>query len=201
MVNKRLSILQWKTVSAEIANNTNNLPLALGSITSNYESMDLITPNRLKLGRNNDRSPVGCLEVTNNQSRLLESNTRIYNAWFEHWLLVHVPKLVPQPKWFKSDQDLKQGDIVLFRKHDSALSATYQYGNVDSVEIGREGMVRKAKITSRHHNENINRETYRAVRELTIIHHVDELNIVQELGVIASFPDYKMRLQLENKDN
>ena len=45
---------KWETVSAEIANAINDLPLALGNIVSNYENMDLITPNRLRLGRNNE---------------------------------------------------------------------------------------------------------------------------------------------------
>jgi len=35
----------------------NNTPLAVGSITSNLESIDLIRPNRLKLSLNNERSP------------------------------------------------------------------------------------------------------------------------------------------------
>ena len=48
----RLSMIQWETVASEIANNINNLPLALGNIISDFESMDLITPNRLILGRN-----------------------------------------------------------------------------------------------------------------------------------------------------
>ena len=52
--NERLSIIQWETVSAEIANAINDLPLALGNIVSDYENMDLITPNRLRLGRNNE---------------------------------------------------------------------------------------------------------------------------------------------------
>ena len=78
MVNERLSILQWETVSAEIANNINDLPLALGNVTSDLESMDLITPNRLKLGRNNNRS----LVVSNNNSRILKTNQRIFQSWF-----------------------------------------------------------------------------------------------------------------------
>ena len=63
---RRLSVLQWETVSSEVANAINDLPLTLNGIVSNYETMDLITPNRLKLGRNNDRSPVGPLSVTSN---------------------------------------------------------------------------------------------------------------------------------------
>ena len=52
--NERLSIIQWETISAEVANAISDLPLALGNIVSDYENMDLITPNGLHLGRNNE---------------------------------------------------------------------------------------------------------------------------------------------------
>ena len=57
ILNERLSIIQWETLSSKIANNINDLPLGLGNNVSDFESMDLITPNRLLLGKNNDRSP------------------------------------------------------------------------------------------------------------------------------------------------
>ena len=46
----------------EIANRINYLPLELGNIVSDFKAMDLITPNRLTLGQNNDRSPSGCVK-------------------------------------------------------------------------------------------------------------------------------------------
>jgi len=39
--NERLSLLQWESITAVIANSIDNLPLALGSITS-FENMDLM---------------------------------------------------------------------------------------------------------------------------------------------------------------
>ena len=43
--NERISLLQWETLLSEIANTINDLPLALGNITSQFENMDLLTPN------------------------------------------------------------------------------------------------------------------------------------------------------------
>ena len=71
--NERLSILQWETLVAQISNSINDLPLALGNVVSEFETMDLITPNRLRLGRNNNRSPIYPLHVNNNQSKSLLS--------------------------------------------------------------------------------------------------------------------------------
>jgi len=67
---------------------------------------------RLKLGRNNDRSPSGLLTVTRNFSKILECNKLILNAWFDCWLINHVPKIIQQLKWFHQDQDTMVGDSL-----------------------------------------------------------------------------------------
>ena len=110
---ERLFILQWETVSCEIANAVNDLPLALGNIVSNYENTDLLTPNRLKLGRNNERSPVSLISIAGNLSDIVKTNKKIFSNLFEIWLVNHVPKSMHQPKWFQSDHDIKVCDIVL----------------------------------------------------------------------------------------
>ena len=103
--------------------------------------------------------------------------------------------MVTQPKWFRSDEDLKEGDVVLFQKKESVLSTSYQYGMVKYVQNGKDGKIRKAILKYRNTNENVDRETYRSVRELVVIHRVDELDILQELGEISNIADYKMKLQ------
>ena len=65
----RLSVLQWETLCAEISNTINDLLLALGKITGDFDQMDLLTPNRLMLGRNNDRSPTVPLQLTTNLAK------------------------------------------------------------------------------------------------------------------------------------
>jgi hypothetical protein len=92
--NERLGILQWETMAASIANCVNNLPLALGDIKGDFEVMDLITPNRLLLGRNNERSPDIPLTVVNDYDKIIKQNEKVFQSWFECWLISHVPKLV-----------------------------------------------------------------------------------------------------------
>ena len=188
--NERLSLIQWETVTAIIANCINNLPLAIGNETTGFESMDLITPNRLRLGRNNERNPIDSMCITNDPMKIIGENERIFNTWFENWLLSHVPKLVNQPKWFKTE-DIQVGDIVLFTKHESIVDSNYQYGIVKSVIVGDDGLIRKASVRYRNHNESIDRETYRSVRTLVVIHKVNELDILQELAEIANIADCK----------
>ena len=191
--NERLGVLQWETVAAITANCINDLPLATHGTKGDLDNLDLITPNRLLLGRNNDRSPVGNMSATESYDKIIESNAKIFNSWFENWLITHVPQLMDQPKWFKASRDLKEGDIVLFLKQESELCNVYQYGIVESVQRGRDGKFRKAVVRYRNHNEQVDRTTFRAARSLVVIHQVDEINVMQELGEIACQVDAERR--------
>ena len=177
---ERLSLLQWETLAATIANSINDLPITIGSKTD-LENMDLITPNRLLLGRNNERSPTGEMVVCDNPSKLMKENTKIYNSWFECWLLNHVPRLMDQPKWFTGDKNLQVGDIVLITKTDTAISSTYQYGIVTEVEPSKDGVVRKVCVKYTNSNEFTSRETFRSARNLILIRSIDEMDFMEEL--------------------
>ena len=189
---ERLSILQWETVGDQIANCINDTPLATRYIPLDVEQLDLLTPNRLMLGRNNDRSPAFPLCVSN-PDKLVEQNERIMTAWFECWLTSHVPKLIDQPKWFNSDSDVKIGDVVLFLKKEREYAGNYQYGIIKNVEISRDQKIRKVIVEYVNSAEKIKRETRRSVREIVVIHPVEKLGIVRELGEIATWVDMKMK--------
>ena len=177
----RLSHMQWETMVALISNSINNMPIAVNNITSGVEMADLITPNRLLLGRNNNRSPTGTLSVENDYIKLIRDNQKIFQSWFDAWLTTHVPNLVARPKWFNSDVDMKIGDVVLFTKQESVLSNTYQYGMVDEVERSRDNRIRRVKVRYHNASENCDRLTIRSARSLVVIHHVDEIDWSKEL--------------------
>jgi len=179
--NLRLSIMQWEIFAARTANCINDLPLATRDIKGDFEASDLITPNRLRLGRNNDRSPTGRFLIQNNPEKIINQNQQVFDAWFELWLTCHVPSLMPRPKWFKSDIDVAVGGVELFTKHESALSSTYQFGIIDSVELRRDGKIRKVHVRYQNANEQCNRVTFRSTRSLVIIHRISETNIMQDL--------------------
>ena len=74
--------LQWETLFSKVANTVDNLPMAKGS-TSNASNLgyEIITPNRLKLGRNNFRTLDGSgfkLDISANLTRMLERNRELY---------------------------------------------------------------------------------------------------------------------------
>ena len=110
------------------------------------------------------------------------------------WLTSHVPKLIDQPKWFNSDSDVQIGDVVLFLKKEREYAGNYQYGIIKDVEISRDQKIRKVIIEYVNSTETIRRETRRSVREIIVIHPVEELGIVRELGEIATWVDMKMKV-------
>ena len=86
--NERLSVLQWETLSSVRANKINDLPIGLGNVISDYENIGLITPNRLRLGRNNDLSPATAMEVTGIRDRVFERKQK--NFQFMVPSIVHI---------------------------------------------------------------------------------------------------------------
>ena len=184
--NERLSVLQWETLGDQVANSMNNLPIGLRSETKDLENVDLLTPNRLLLARNNNRCPVGPLRVSEDLGKIMERNEKVLNVWFKAWLISHVPNLIIQPKWFRSDRDPKIGDIVLFLKSDKEFEKLYQYGMINDLKTSRDGLIREVEIVYQNPGDKTRRLVSRGTREIVVIHHVDELGLIRELNFLVS---------------
>jgi hypothetical protein len=67
---------------------------------------------------------------------------------------------------------------------------------IETVERGRDQRIRKVEVKYRNHNEEVDRRTYRSTRSLVMIHPVDEMNIMQEIGSIAKDVNSMHRMSL-----
>ena len=152
--NHRLSIIQWETVGDQIANSINNLPIAIGNIVQDLENLDILTPNRLMLARNNSRCPAGVISVSDDPKRIIPSNNELFTTWFKSWLISYVPTLMPQPKWFKSSSDISVGDVILFLKSEKEFETLYQYGLIRELKHSKDGLVREVIIEYQNSNES-----------------------------------------------
>ena len=184
--NGRLSVIQWETLSQQIANSINNMPIGLKNKVELLENLDVLTPNRLILGRNNNRNPTEPLTISNDFRRYIERNKDIFDKWFTEWLVSYVPELIEKPKWFVTDRDVCMGDIVLFLKSEQEFDKQYQYGIVSTVILGRDGLIRSVEVEYQNANENFKRHSKRGVRELVVIHPVEEIGIMKELQELAN---------------
>ena len=79
------------------------------------------------------------------------------------------------------------------KKKEREFAGNYQYGIVKDVEVSRDQKIRNFIVEYVNSAEKIKRETRRSVREIVVIHPVEELGIVRELGEIATWVDMKMK--------
>ena len=175
--NQRLSLLQWETLGKQIANSLNNLPLGLGNKSADLENLDLLTPNRLLLGRNNNRAPTAPLVLSRDVRKIVQQNEEVFTGWFNSWLISYVPTLVESPKWFKNDRNMAEGDVVMFSKSEKEFENLYQYGIITSVSFSKDGRIRKVEIEYMNPSESVKRKTIRGTRDLIVIHPVEELGL------------------------
>ena len=127
----------------------------MGNKVQLVEFLDIWTPNRLLLGRNNDRCPSGPLELSNDHKSIIKANSDIFQAWFKAWLISYVPTLIHKPKWFHTDRDMNVGDVVLFLKVEQEFDRKYQYGIVTSTMQRRDGIIREVNMEYQNPNEGV----------------------------------------------
>ena len=76
--------------------------------------------------------------------------------------------------------------MVLFSKSDKEFEHLYQYGLVTTLHTSNDGLVRSVEVTYQNHTESVKRVTTRGVRELIVIHPVDQVGISTELHNLAT---------------
>ena len=171
--------IQWETLFASIANSIDNLPLARGNSNKSSIGFEILTANRLKLGRNNNRSLAGMgieVDLTPNVGRLLARNRRIYFEWFQLFIdEIHHLTFCP-PKWLSSSRPPVEGDIVLFVYNDA------QYGKVNKHwKLGRIVKASSRSVTIMYSpnpqakGSLATRTVTRNPRDVTIVFSLEEL--------------------------
>ena len=150
--------------------------------------MDLITPSRLILGRNNRRALSGFARVST-PSRLISQMDDVYDAWWKVWRTEKLVDFIPQPsKWKKTNEQLKEGDIVIFLKSDSENrlgEPVWRIARVKSVNVSEDGLIRTAVLEYRNPSEKSLRTTNRSARTIVVVHREGDLDVLQSLEQAA----------------
>ena len=184
----RLDILSHETCFSWIASELNNLPICIGSRVDNLDHVDLITPSRLLLGRNNRRALSGYARVST-PSRLLDQMDKVYDVWWKVWRTEKLVDFIPQPtKWKKTNEQLKEGDIVIFLKSDAEHrlgDPIWRIARVRSVDVSEDGLARTATLEYRNPSEKTFRTTRKSVRTVIVVHREDQLDVLQALEQAA----------------
>ena len=180
----KLHLLAFETALAFCCNQLNNLPICLGSHTDHLGHRDVLTPNRLILGRNNKRSPNSVTQVPSN-SRLADQLEAIEKSWWKVWEAERLVDFVPQPaKWPRSNNNLAVGSVIVFpmAKPKSPIGeVVWKYGKVSEIYPSRDGLVRKVKISYQNYKEEVWREVTRGAREVAVVHDEGDLEFFRML--------------------
>ena len=190
-----------QTVLKVIENQYNNLPLGYHyhQDQDNTPLLKILTPNMLRVGRINSRSLDGPVRLPDKYREQLEAVEQAYDSWFRIWHESYLPKLIYKPKWFKTDQDLQEGDLVYFMKSESKLSNEYTMGKVDQVIAGKDGIIRRVIIKYYNYKEKNPHLSDRAVRSVAKIFSIDEFCLAEDLAILQKRLDNKFGLK-ENND-
>ncbi len=193
-VKYKLDILSYESAFAFVSNDLNNMPLCVGANFKDLSELDILTPNRLILGRNNRRSMSGPCTV-DCKSRMLEGIENVFQAWWQVWNCTKLSDFVSKPpKWFRSLPNLEVGDIVIFCKegHDQKLGQTiWTVGRVVEANPSRtNGKARQVKIEYKNSAEFGDGKaslhtTNCPAQSVARLSNEGELSLMQELAAAA----------------
>ena len=178
-----LTTLGWETLFAKIASTIDDTPLCRSNNTNARDvGFEIITANRIKMGRNNFRSMQGGgidLNMSANLTNLLTRNQQIYDIWYQMYVdSIHLFALRPS-LWPHTDKLPDVGDVVIFVHKEDELAgrkgAEWKLARITQVEERRieleysTGAKKSGAITKRR--------VWRNPRDVAIIMTPEELAI------------------------
>ena len=169
------SIISWETTLCCVSGVINNLPVArLSDATQGVREIDILTRNRLLLGRNNYRSPEGDFYVPGKPGEMLEKIKDI-NRDFYKKLMENLSSFIDKPKWHRGSEDVQVGDVVLFMVEEKKIASTWMLGIVEE-KISTDSRPGKWRLKYQNASESHYRYTERSSRDLVIIHKISDLD-------------------------
>ena len=179
----RLHTMGLQTMCKQVENAYNNLPLGYrySRDQDNTETLKMLVPNFLRIGRINSRALDGPVRLSNDNRKMMSEIQDKFEAWYKIWCNVYVPKLMHQKQGFKNDRDLVPGDIVYLQKTESALSSAWILGKVDQVVRSRDGLIRRVIVKYRNSKEDFDRVTERSARKLIKVWCADDPDLNEDL--------------------
>ena len=173
-----------QTLCKLIENQYNNLPLGYhyDRDCDNSPLLRILTPNMLRVGKVNKRAMDGPIRMPKSRLELLARVNETYDSWYKIWAETMVPKLLFKPKWFKTEKELKVGDLVYFPRADNKLDKKWIMGVVDSVERGRDGLIRMVDIRYKNASQSVFQLTNRTVRKVVKLWGIEDTHLNEDLA-------------------
>jgi len=166
------TLIGWETLFARVANAINDVPIARGSASAPTDlGWEIITPNRLILGRNSHRQLDGPIKITNCPQTQLERNRLISARWYEIFIK-RLNLLIPPPASGSSRQP-ECGDVVLFVFSDPNFKKLWVW----KLGVIEEKLSRSSYRIRYSAPDGTSKFLTRAVGQISIILPVNELEV------------------------
>ena len=140
-----LSEEEYRTVFAEVSACINSRPVWPSSDGDVEQPpitcQDLLRPSML----DHDPAP---LNVEGNPRKRYNYVQRLVDEWWKLWLLHFIPNLQPRNKWYKTRENLEEGDIVLLIEKDVKRSQ-WNMGKIICVYPGKDNKVRSVQVKTK----------------------------------------------------
>jgi hypothetical protein len=165
------TLLGWETIFARISDFLDNIPIARGSSRAPGDlGWEVITPNRLKIGRNNFRQLEGSIVLAGAPQTMLERNRELSDKWYELFVeRIHhlVPQALPN-----NARDIEIGDVVLFTFLDAGTHRMWEWRlGVVTARVSRSTVEIRYVSTLGSPPRKITRD----LRHVSLIHGIDEI--------------------------
>ena len=183
---KRLHATGLQTFCKLVENEINNTPIgySYGRDSNNTPILKIITPNMMKIGRLHSRSLSGPMKYPSGPQDYLKKVEETYKAWFEIWNVSMLPKMIPQPRWFKDSKQVKQGDVIMFQKVANELSSDWTVGQIESVVRSKDGAIRRVEVRYHNQSDKEPKFTDRAVRSLVRLFNVEDNYYIEDMAEV-----------------
>lgn len=172
---KKHSFLKWETIGSTIANMLNNLPIAHCSDQNGIDDpIFLITPNSLLLGKNQNRSVSGPIDLADCTVEAQFTKVNELTEMIQTQISQMIHKYVPGRKVYSTSPPLV-GEIVIFVMSEAQRSRNvgYKFGRIIANYV--DGRENKVTIKYKNSTETVFRKLDRHVEEIVIILSLEDL--------------------------
>jgi hypothetical protein len=171
----RLSVPEFMTVCAEVANILNERPLGISTDSAGGE-VSIVTPNSQLIGRPFARNQGRWATSSDlkTRQRLVGS---ISEDFWKAWAKLYAPTLVYQRKWKQRSRNLQAGDIVAVADT-NPLRGQYKIARVVEVFPGVDGIVRKVTIAYKNFRVGERMHEYTGSKDVVVVRSVQRLALL-----------------------
>eukprot|EP00794_Sanderia_malayensis_P008360 gene8360-biopygen6187 len=115
-------------------------------VSDDARDPNALTPNHLLMLKSNDCYPPGIFSNKDSYSKKRWKQIQyLADLFWKRWVKEYLPTLQQRQKWLTPKRNLRENDIVLIVEKPLPRGA-WRLGRVVDVHIGRDGLVRSAKV-------------------------------------------------------